>query len=271
MHESMSVSTAALALEPFHIYVIAATVGLARMIGFMTIMPVFLRLGMTGLLRGVTALVLALPSTPAIAAALKDAHPGLPMWGGMMIKEIVVGLLLGLVLGVPIWSAQFAGDVIDSQRNASGQLPDPSSVEASITGTLMNLTIIALYFASGGFELTLRTIYDSYRIWPVDRFAPVFKAEAGAALLSLLDRIVSSGFLLAGPLVALMLLSDLSFGLLARTASSMQPFNLAPLVKNLIFTLLVLLYFAFLTHYMAHSLAFLLDTGRLLETIAVGH
>ena len=38
----MRFSTAILALEPLHIYVIAATVGVARMIGLMTVMPVFL-------------------------------------------------------------------------------------------------------------------------------------------------------------------------------------------------------------------------------------
>src|SRR5438309_9197212 len=144
VHEGMNLSTAILALEPFHIYVIAATIGVARMIGLMTVMPVFLRLGMTGLLRGVVGLLLALPAMPMIAAAMEGAHPSLALWGGLMIKEVVVGLLVGMVLGVPIWSAQFAGDVIDSPRNATGQLPDPSSVDATVTGTVMSLTIMAL-------------------------------------------------------------------------------------------------------------------------------
>src|SRR3954447_12415149 len=110
----MSFNTAILALEPLHIYVIAATIGVARMIGLMTVMPVFLRLGMTGLLRGVAGLVLGLPIIPVIAAAMQGSHPSLALWGGLIIKEVVVGLLVGMVLGVPIWSAQFAGDVIDS-------------------------------------------------------------------------------------------------------------------------------------------------------------
>jgi type III secretion protein T len=89
-------------------------------------------------------------------------------------------------------------------------------------------------------------------------------------LLGLLDRIVSAGFLLAAPLVALMLLSDLAIGLLARAAPSMQPYALAPRVKNLLFTVMVLLYFAFLTRYLDNSLGVFLDTGRLLEGMAGG-
>jgi hypothetical protein len=100
----MSFSTAILALEPLHIDVIAATAGVARMIGLMTVKPVFLRLGMTGLLRGVAALVLALPAMPMIAAAMQGSHPSLALWGGLMIKEVMVGLVVGMVLGVPIWS-----------------------------------------------------------------------------------------------------------------------------------------------------------------------
>jgi type III secretion protein T len=219
------------------------------------------------LLRGAIGLVLALPAMPMIAAAMEGAHPSLARWSGLMLKEVVVGLLIGMVVGVPIWSAQFAGDVIDSQRNATGQLPDPSSVDATVTGTVMSLTIMALYFASGCFQLTLRAVYDSYRTWPADRFTPMFNAETGDALLGLLDRIVSAGFQLAAPLVALMLLSDLSIGLLARSAPSTQFNSLAPLVKNLLFTVMVLLYFAFLTRYMDNSLAILLDTGKWLAII----
>jgi type III secretion protein T len=82
------------------------------------------------------------------------------------------------------------------------------------------------------------------------------------------DRIVSAGFQLAAPLVALMLLSDLSIGLLARSAPSTQLYSLAPLVKNLQFTAMVPLYLSFLTRYMDSSLAILLDTGKLLAAIA---
>jgi type III secretion protein T len=96
----------------------------------------------------------------------------------------------------------------------------------------MSLTIMALYFASRCFQLTLRAVYDSYRTWPADRFTPMFNAETGDALLGLLDRIVSAGFQLATPLVALMLLSGLSIGLLARSAPSTQPYSLAPWAKT---------------------------------------
>jgi type III secretion protein T len=130
------------------------------------------------------------------------------------------------------------------------------------------MTIMALYFASGCFQLTLRAVYDSYRTSPADRFTPMFNSETGDALLGLLDRIVSAGFQLAAPLVALMLLCDLSIGLLARSAPSTQLYSLAPLVKNLLFTVMVLLYFAFLTRYMDSSLAILLDRGKLLVTMA---
>ena len=63
------------------------------------------------------------------------------------------------------------------------------------------LVVIALYFASGCFDLTLRAIYDSYGIWPVRRILPLFSREAGGLLLSLLDTMVSTGLMLVGPVV----------------------------------------------------------------------
>jgi type III secretory pathway component EscT len=145
------------------------------MIGLMTVMPVF-PAGHDGIASRSGRAGAGVARRADDRRGDASSHPSLALWGGLMIKEVVVGLVVGMVLGAPIWSAQFTGDVIDSQRNATGQLPDPSSVDATVTGTVMSLTIMALYFASGCFQLTLRAIYDSYRTWPADRFTPMFNA-----------------------------------------------------------------------------------------------
>ena len=93
---------------------------------------------------------------------------------------------------MPLYAAEAAGDILDLQRgSSSATLSDPlGTTQSQITGTLLALVIIALYFASGCFDLTLRAIYDSYGIWPVRRFLPLLSREAGGLLLSLLDTII---------------------------------------------------------------------------------
>jgi type III secretion protein T len=57
-------------LERLYDYLIATGFALARMTGLIMIMPAFTRMGLTGILRSATALVLALPLVPMMVAAL---------------------------------------------------------------------------------------------------------------------------------------------------------------------------------------------------------
>lgn len=256
--------------KPLEPYFVAAAFALARMLAMMIVFPVFDRLGVTGFVRNSIAVVISIPIIPMIVAHLGDEQLGLGLIAALLLKEVVVGLVVGVVLAVPLYAAEAAGDILDLQRgSSSASLSDPlGSSQSAITGTLLALIVIALYFASGCFDLTLRAIYDSYGIWPVRRFLPLFSREAGGLFLSLLDTIVSTGLMLVGPVVVCMLLVDLLFGFIARAAPSLQPFYLAMTVKNLVFSLVLVLYSAFMVGYMKNGLVVFLDVKPQLEAIA---
>jgi type III secretion protein T len=251
-------------------YILAAAFALARMLAMMIVFPVFDRLGVTGLIRNSIALVIAIPLIPMIVAHLGSEQLSLGLIAALLLKEVVVGLVVGVVLAVPLYAAEVAGDVLDLQRgSSSASLSDPlGSIQSNITGTLLALIVIALYFASGCFDLTLRAIYDSYGIWPVRRLLPLLSREAGGLLLSLLDTVVATGLMLVGPIVVCLLLVDLLFALIARAAPSLQPFYLSMTVKNLVFSLVLVLYGAFLVGYMKNGLGVFLDAKPQLDAIA---
>jgi type III secretion protein T len=255
--------------RPLQPYFLAAAFALARMLAMMIVFPVFDRLGVTGLIRNSIALVLAIPLIPMIAAHLGSEQLSLGLITALLLKEVIVGLVVGLVLGVPLYAAEFAGNVLDLQRgSSSGTLSDPQGNQSNISGTLLALIVIALYFASGCFDLTLRAIYDSYGIWPVRRLLPLLSREAGGLLLGLLDTIMRTGLMLVGPIVVCLLLVDLLFALIARAAPSLQPFYLSMTVKNLVFSFVLVLYGAFLVGYMKNGLVVFLDAKPQLEAIA---
>lgn len=256
--------------RPLQPYLVAAAFALARMLSMMIVFPVFDRLGVTGFVRNSIAIVLAIPLIPMIAAHLGDEQLSLGLVVALLVKEIVVGLVVGLVLAVPLYAAEASGDIVDQARGSSqGTLSDAmGSGQTTLTGTLLVLVIIALYFASGCFDLTLRAIYDSYGIWPVRRLLPLFSREAGGLLLSLLDTMFRTGLFLVGPVVVAMLLVDLLFALIARAAPSLQPFYLSMGVKNIVFAFMLVLYSAFLIGYMKNNLVVFLDLKPQLEAIA---
>jgi type III secretion protein T len=251
------------------VYVVAAGVALARMIGVMTVLPAFTRLGLTGLLQGVVALVLSLPLLPPIAEALSQRPATLPFIGLLLLKEAAVGVLIGLVVGAPLWAAQVAGDLLDIQLGASsGLLSDPSAVEASAIGTLLSLAMLALYYGSGAFLLTIGAVYDSYALWPVDRFAPLLDRNAGQQILRLLDHVVAAGLMLAAPLIACLLLTDLVFGAIGRAAPQLHAYFLSQNAKSLLFVVLILMYSGFLVGYLRRNLGALADAAAHLRALA---
>jgi type III secretion protein T len=73
--------------------------------------------------------------------------------------------------------------------------------------------------------------------------------------------------MLVGPIVACLLLVDFLFAIIARAAPQLQPFYLSMTVKNLVFSLVLVLYGAFLVGYMKNSLAGFLDVKPKLEAI----
>jgi type III secretion protein T len=257
-------------VEHFQAYVIALSFAVARMTGLIIIMPAFTRLGLTGIQQTATALVFSLPLVPMVFTSLAGEQLSAVMIATLAFKEVFIGLMIGIVLGVPIWAAEAAGDMLDLQRGSTaGGLFDPtSSSEGGITGTLFGLVMVALYFGSGGLPLTLRTVYESYGVWPAAKLLPLLTATAGQFFVGLLDRIVNMGLVLVVPVVILMLLTDLLLATVARAAPQLNVFALSLGIKNLVFTMLLVLYSAFLITYMMSDLRSLTHAGSDLETLA---
>jgi type III secretion protein T len=233
----------------------------------MLVMPVFTRIGATGVLRNGIALALTLPLVPATAAALGGEPLGTVKIAALLLKEFTVGIVLGFVLGVPLWAAEAAGDMLDLQRGASmATLIDPQGTEeASVTGTILALVMVALFFASGGFLITVRMLYESYGIWPAGRFVPVLGADAATQLLGLLDDVFNLGLLLVVPIIVCLLLADILLALVSRAAPTFNVFALSLAVKSLLFAVLLVLYSGFLASYMGRNLATLAGaTDRLI-------
>jgi type III secretion protein T len=251
-------------------YVIAISLALARMTGLVIIMPAFTRIGLTGMLQAAVAVVLALPLVPMVAGAVAAAHLTAILTAALLFKEVLIGLMIGLVLGVPIWAAEAAGSILDIQRGSTAaSLFNPSvTTEEGITGTLLGLVMVALYFSFGGLPLTLQTVYESYGLWPVGSIFPPPNAAAGQFFVALLDKIITMGVVLVAPIVIFMLLTDLLLGLASRAAPQLNVFALSLSIKNLVFSSLLVLYGAFMIKYMGNDLGLLLRAGSDLESLA---
>ncbi len=237
-------------------WLLAYAVALGRPLAFVSLNPVFTRAQIGGLLRGAVATAFALPMIPHLAAVLPPELQPVPLLL-LTAKEAAVGAALGLLLGVPFWALDVAGDVLDAQRGATqGRLNDPAGFDdVSITGTLLAMTGIALFVLTGGLETTASLLYGSWDIWPPLAALPALDAQTPVLLLGILDRVTRQGLLLAAPPVIAMLLADVSLLVVAKLAPNLRIDDLALSVRNVVFFLFMPLYATFLLLYMRQDQA----------------
>ena len=230
----------------------AVAIAMGRPAGAALVLPVFTRAQLGGPMRAAVAFALGLAAVPGISAELASSPVPAALLVLLGTKEVFVGLLIGVLLGVPIWSVQSAGELLDTQRSATqDQQSEPGSGnQNSTTATFLGITVIALFVISGGLNALVATVGSSYGVWPALRFLPLPATGWGNFLLGVLDRVGRVSLSLAAPVVLGMLLCEACVILLVRSVSKLQIYDLAPTLRNLMFVLLMLGYTQFLVAYM---------------------
>jgi type III secretion protein T len=242
----------------------------ARPLGIMLVLPVFTRTELGGLLRASVALGLALPLLgQPVGEVIPGAEATIPLVL-LALKELFVGLLVGFLLGVPFWSIQAVGELIDTQRGITSEVAplDPATrSQASAMGLFLGLAAIAVFVSAGGLRVMVSTLYGSYAVWPVRSFLPKISLESALSIARTLDHVLGYSLLVAGPVVILLLLVDLCVMLIGRFAPQLNAYDLAPLVKNIVFIVFVVLYLNYLVDYMGAELALTREVAAQLELL----
>lgn len=162
-----------------------------------------------------------------------------------VMQEMLIGMLIGFVAAIPFWALDSAGFLIDTIRGSSlSSVINPSLGEAaSIFGMLFTQLFMTLFFFNGGFMQLLDTLYLSYAQLPPGR-ALQFDAGWLQLLLSQWELLCRLAVNFALPAIAIMLLVDMSLGLINRSAQQLNVFFLAMPLKSVavLFVLIVSLW-----------------------------
>jgi type III secretion protein T len=213
-----------------------------RFLGFAMVFPLFSWLNLSPLVRAAFAAAMATPiayhefTYPTFAKSLTA-------WDLLALtsKEMFVGLLIGLLAGVPFWAAQNCGELIDTYRGSSaGNLFDPSlTTETSELGAALILAAIAVLIWSGGMFDLLGQIYMTFQVWPP--FSPLPVLERTSALIAggLVAKQLLMGVGFSAAIIMSMFAVDLALALMGRSTRQVQVFDISLVLKNLAVVLLL--------------------------------
>lgn len=197
---------------------------LMRASAFMLSGPLYAIKGIPPLLKVGFPLVLAVVIYPVIPAEPGILPGGLWGYGLAVISETGVGLLLGTAVTMILNSVRMAGQFIDYQIGyAMANLVDPMNGTAStlLSQYLYLLATVFFLLMDGHYTLILG-LAESYRLVPLN--AGVFSGSAALVLLKIFSGAFTIGLQISAPVLAVLLITDLTLGFLARTAPQINVF-----------------------------------------------
>ncbi len=186
--------------------------------------------------------------------------------GVLFLKEAFIGFLIGFAASSIFWVAEGVGSMIDNlagYNNVQQSNPQSSDQSTPVGNMMSELSIFSFYFLGGMLSL-VGVLFDSYTWWPLAQVVPsgtdLLARFAQAQLASYMAAVAQ----IAGPVLLVLTLIDLSFGLLSKTAEKLEPNGMAQPVKGAATMVLLSLLLAVFFHQFRADFA-LVNFGKTLQ------
>jgi flagellar biosynthetic protein FliR len=203
---------------------IAVMLGAARAGAWMLLCPPFNSRLIPGPVKALLSVGLALPMAPSLRASIPSIQTSDIIASAAL--QVFIGAALGFITLMLFAAVQAAGDLIDVFGGFTLAMAyDPlSQSQSSIFGRFYNLVAVTLLFATEGHQLILRGFLQTFRTLPLN--ASFTMGTLNQLLIKGVGEMFLAALQIAGPLIAVLFLTDVAFGLLNRVAPALNAFQL---------------------------------------------
>lgn len=155
----------------------------------------------------------------------------------LIIKEALVGILIGFIAYLILVAVQIAGGFIDFQMGfAIANVMDPQTgVQSPLTGQYLYTIALLFLLSVNGHHLLLDGIFNSYQYIPMDQmFIPFSNMSMISFVINTFNHMFVIAFQMAIPLVGSLFLVDVALGIIARTVPQLNVFVVGLPLKILV-------------------------------------
>ena len=193
-------------------------VGAARAIPMAWSIPAFGGPSLPGQIRLAIGIGLSLLCLPVLAGSPPPG--GAVLWVLLVVREVMVGVVMGFVCACMSRAAEAAGQFTDVLRgaNMAEAFSPTSGARSSPLGALMVLLAVVVFFEIGGPAHVTSALVRSYEAMPLGapaRFAGGPHAMAMVAIVAS-AKLIESAIGLCAPAIVALLLADLVLGIVGR-------------------------------------------------------
>lgn len=211
---------------------------LSRWAGMIMLAPVFGARGVPAMVR----LVLAASITVIIYPLIQATYPSIPIellpYVAVVIKEGLVGLVIGFIIYLLTAVLQGAGQLIDFQMGFTmGAAIDPVyGVQSPMMGNFQIILATMLLLSTNSHHYLIAAMVKSYAYIPIN---PSNLPSNYLFYVQLVSHVFALAIQLAMPIFGALLVSDVGVGLLSRTVPQLNIFAVIFPVK-IVFGLTIL-------------------------------
>ncbi|MFZ3576621.1 flagellar biosynthetic protein FliR [Virgibacillus sp. DJP39] len=144
----------------------------------------------------------------------------------LLVKEAIVGLLIGLLAYIILSAIQIAGGLIDFQMGfAIANVIDPQTgAQSPLTGQYFYIIALLFLLSVNGHHLFIDGIFFSYNLIPIDVFVPFQNESLVNFVIETFNKMFVIAFQMAIPIVGCLFLVDVALGIIARTVPQLNVF-----------------------------------------------
>jgi len=216
---------------------------LARVLGFLVVAPIFGSKSLPNRLKVGLAVFITIIILPITSFAGMNVPEGLLTISFQIIVELFIGFIIGFIMLLNFMALQLAGQFIDTRIGfAMASVIDPQNgMQAPLVGQFKNILATLLFLVINGHHYLLKALTDSFNIVGVTKFH--WSSELVWALFRIVGDLFPLGFRLALPVISILFVVDVAFGLVARVVPQINVFMMGMPTKvliGLIFLIIIL-------------------------------
>ena len=195
-----------------------------RIAAVMWLMPIFGDPRITPTVRLLFALMIAVIISP-IMPAMPAIDPFSMASIIIALEQVLFGVILGLSLNLLFTVMIMVGQFVSMQMGlAMAMMNDPvNGGSAPLISQMMMIFSTLIFLSLNGHLITLDIIVESFRTWPVG--SSIFQLDLEKTIL-LYGWMFAAALMLSMPAIIAMLLVNITFGVMNRSAPSLNVFSL---------------------------------------------
>lgn len=229
---------------------------LSRWAGMIMLAPVFGARGVPSMVKIGLAAGLSVIMYPLIQASSPQIPDNLWMYAALVIKEVLVGLVIGFVTYCVSAIVQGAGQLIDLQMGFTmgGAIDPVYGVQSAMMGNFQIVLATMLLLATNSHHYLIAAMVKSYAYIPVNPGGLPIGIDFA---VNLITSVFSLSIQLALPVLGALLIADIGVGLLSRAVPQLNIFTVVFPVKIILgFVILI-----FAVPFFGQSVSHLFDTS----------